>query len=148
MNALHQIIQLACKNQGCGGRIWQQGPHSHVDEGVQAFKSKTLKCTSIRAKFASWTTLNVNNGVCCLSFKNYVPGESKASPNVDINVLFKIVVLEIKHIFIFFLLKNLQHFLHQKLKNFKVSTRSNKYELIYECILLFVAFQSTFFHMV
>jgi len=46
---------IGLKNQGCDGGIWQQGPpHSHVDEGVQAFKSKMLKCTSIKSKFASW----------------------------------------------------------------------------------------------
>jgi hypothetical protein len=41
-----------------------------------------------------------------------MPGESEASPNVDINVLFKTLILKIKHLFLF---KNLQHFLHYKL---------------------------------
>jgi hypothetical protein len=39
------------------------------------------------------TTLNVSDGVYCLSSGNYVPRESKASFNVDINVLFHDVVL-------------------------------------------------------
>jgi hypothetical protein len=47
------------------------------------------------------TTPNVNDGVCCLSLGNYVPRESKASPNVDINVFTITLILEIKHIYIF-----------------------------------------------
>ncbi len=39
------------------------------------------------------TTLNASDGVCCLSFGNCVPRESKASFNVDISVLFKTLVL-------------------------------------------------------
>jgi hypothetical protein len=34
------------------------------------------------------TTPNVNDGVCYVSFGNYVPGESKDFLNVDINFLF------------------------------------------------------------
>jgi len=71
-------------------------------------------------------------------------GESKASLNIDISVLFKTLILKIKHLFIF---KNLQHFLHYKLKCLKVSTRFNKHELIHEHLLLFMNFLFTFFHM-
>jgi hypothetical protein len=38
------------------------------------------------------TSLNINDGVYCLSLKNCVPGESKASPNVDINVFTKTLI--------------------------------------------------------
>jgi hypothetical protein len=53
------------------------------------------------------TTLNVNDGVHYLYFGNLVLGELEAFPNLDINVLFKTLILEIKHIFIFVLLKNM-----------------------------------------
>ncbi len=49
------------------------------------------------------TIPNVSDGVCCLFFRNYVPRESKDFFNIDINVLFKTLVLEIKHIFILFI---------------------------------------------
>ncbi len=77
-------------------------------------------------------TLNVNDGQC-LSFEIYVPGELEASFNVDISVLLKTLVLTLRHIYLFFFIKNLQHFLCWKFKSLKnkVSTRSNKYELIY-----------------
>lgn len=44
-------MQLAWKNQGCGGGIWQQGPHSNVDEGVQASKSKMLNAPPLKPDF-------------------------------------------------------------------------------------------------
>jgi selenocysteine-specific translation elongation factor len=46
-------------------------------------------------------TLNVKDGVCCLSSRNYVSGESEASPNIDINVFTKTLILEIKHIYLY-----------------------------------------------
>ncbi len=49
------------------------------------------------------TTLNVNDGVCCLFSGNYIPRESKAFLNVDINVFTKTLILEIKHIYFLFL---------------------------------------------
>jgi len=49
------------------------------------------------------TIPNVSDGVCCLSFGNYVPRESKAFSNVDINVLSKTLILKIKHIFLLFI---------------------------------------------
>ncbi len=77
-------------------------------------------------------TPNVNDEQC-LSFEIYVPGELKTSFNVDVNVLLETLVLTLRHIYWFFFLKNLQHFLCWKFKSLKnkVSTRSNKYELIY-----------------
>jgi hypothetical protein len=90
--------------------------------------------TSLSIGELSLTILNVSDGVCGLSSGNYVQGELKASPNIDISVLFKTLILKIKHILLF---KNLQHFLHQKLKNFKVSTKFNKRKLIHECLLVF-----------
>jgi len=38
--------------------------------------------------------LSVKDGVCCLSSRNCVPGESEASPNVDINVFTKTLIQE------------------------------------------------------
>jgi len=75
---------------------------------------------------------NVNDGQC-LSFEIYVPWELETSLNVDVSVLLKTLILTLKHIFIYFSSKILQHFLHWKFKGLKnkVSTRSNKYELIY-----------------
>jgi hypothetical protein len=77
-------------------------------------------------------TSNVNDGQC-LSFEIYVPRELEASFNVDVSVLPETLVLTLRHIYLFFFLKNLQYFLCWKFKSFKnkVSTRSNKYELIY-----------------
>jgi hypothetical protein len=49
------------------------------------------------------TIPNVNDGVCCLFSGNYVLGESKASPNIDISVLSKTIILKIKNIFLLFL---------------------------------------------
>jgi len=61
---------------------------------------------------------NVNDGVCYLSSGNYVPRESEASPNVDINVLTKILILEIKHIFLLFFSKTYNIFLYKKSQGF------------------------------
>jgi hypothetical protein len=82
-------------------------------------------------------TPNVNDGVCCLSLGNCVPEESKASPNVDINVFTKIVFLEIKHIFFLFLSTTYNTFY---IKSLKVSTRSNKHELTQKHSLSFINF--------
>jgi hypothetical protein len=61
--------------------------------------------TSLSTCELGLTTSNVSDGVYCLSFKNYVPRKSKALPSVDINVLSKILILKIKHVFILFLSK-------------------------------------------
>jgi hypothetical protein len=90
---------------------------------------------------------NVSDGVCCLYSRNYVPGESKAFPNVDINVLSKTLILKIKHIY-FYLFQKLVTFFILVLKSLKVSIKSNKHELIHERLLSFVNFIFTFFHMV
>jgi hypothetical protein len=66
--------------------------------------------TSLSTNELGLTTPNVNDGVCCLFCRYYVLGESKASPNIDISVLFKTLILKIKKLFLLFLLKNLQHF--------------------------------------
>jgi hypothetical protein len=63
--------------------------------------------TSLSIGELSPTIFNVSDGVCCVFSRNYVPRESEAFHNVAIIVLFKTLVLEIKHIFIFFLFKNL-----------------------------------------
>jgi hypothetical protein len=63
-------------------------------------------------------TPNVSDGVCCLSFKNCVLGESKASPNIDANVLFKTLTLKIKHLFFDFFSKTYNIFY---IRNKKVS---------------------------
>ncbi len=85
------------------------------------------------------TTPNVKDGVCCLSSGNYVPGESEASPSVDINVFSKTLIQEIKHIFIFLYF----YFFQQSttffyIKSLKVSTRFNDHELIQEHSLFFI----------
>jgi hypothetical protein len=110
------------------------------------FGSPTIPCSSkgLSACDLSLATPNVNDGVCCLSSGNYVLGESKASPNIDINVFSKTLILQIKHIYIyifFISFHNLQHFF---IKNLKVLTRFNEHGLIQEHSykLLF-----TFFHM-
>jgi len=41
----------------------------------------------------------------------------------------KTLIRKIKHIFLLFLFKNLQHFLYQKLESLKVSTRSKNMNL-------------------
>jgi hypothetical protein len=64
------------------------------------------------------TAFNVNDGVRCLYFGNYVSRELKASPNVDINALSKTLILKIKHLFFLFLSKIYNIFLY---KNKKVS---------------------------
>jgi hypothetical protein len=73
------------------------------------------------------TTLNVNDGVYCLSSGNCVPGELEASLNVDINFFTKTLILEIKHIFFLFLSTTYNIFY---IKSLKVWTRSNEHELI------------------
>jgi hypothetical protein len=93
------------------------------------------------------TTPNVNDGVCYLFSGNYVPRELEHSLNIDINVSSKTLILKIYHIYFLFLFKNIQHFLHQKLKSLKFSIRSNKHELIHERLLFFVDFLFTFSHM-
>ncbi len=85
------------------------------------------------------TTFNVNDGVYCLSSGNCVRGESKASPNVDINVLTKTLILKIKHIF---LSKSYNTFY---IKSLQVSIRSSKHELIHERLLSFIDFYLHFF---
>ncbi len=77
-----------------------------------------------------------------------MPWELKDFPNIDISVSSETLILKIKHIYFLFLLKNLQHFLHQKQKNPKVSTRCNKHEFIDERLLLLVDFLFTLSHMV
>jgi len=57
-------------------------------------------------------TPNVSDGVCCLFFRNYVPRNLKASPNVDICVLLKTLALKKKHVFIFFFSKTYNIFFH------------------------------------
>jgi len=42
------------------------------------------------------TSLDVNDGVCCLPSKNCVLVESKASRKIDVSVLFKTLSLKIK----------------------------------------------------
>jgi hypothetical protein len=69
------------------------------------------------------TTPNVNDGVYYLPSGNCVPGESEASPNVDINVFTKTLILEIKHILFLFLSTTYNTFY---IKSLKVSTRSNE----------------------
>ncbi len=88
------------------------------------------------------TTPNVNDGVCCISSGNYVPGESEASLNVDINVFTKTLILKIKHIFFLFLSTTYNTFY---IKSLKVSTRSNEHELIHEHSLSFINFYLHFF---
>jgi len=83
------------------------------------------------------TTPNVNDGVCCISSGNYVPGESEASLNVDINVFTKTLILEIKHIFFLFLSTTYNTFY---IKSLKVLTRSNEHELTHEHSLSFIKF--------
>jgi hypothetical protein len=83
------------------------------------------------------TSPNVNDGVCCLSSGNYVPGQSKVSPNIDINVFTKTLILEIKHIFFLFLSTTYNTFY---IKSLKVSTRSNEHELTHEHSLSFINF--------
>jgi hypothetical protein len=51
------------------------------------------------------TIPNVSDGVCCLSFGNCASKELEASPNVDISVLSKTLILKIKHIFLLILSK-------------------------------------------
>jgi len=51
------------------------------------------------------------------------------------------------YIYFLFITKNLQHFLHKKQNNLKVSTRCNKHELLYEHLLFFGDFLFTFSHM-
>ncbi len=77
-----------------------------------------------------------------------MPWELEDSPNIDISVSSETLILKIKHTFFLFFLKNLQHFLHQKQKNFKVLTRCNKHELIDERLLLLVDVLFTLSHMV
>jgi len=65
------------------------------------------------------TTPNVNDGVGCLFSGNCVPRESGASPNVDINVFTKTLILEIEHIFYFFQQPTtFLFFFHKKFKGF------------------------------
>jgi hypothetical protein len=64
------------------------------------------------------TTSNVSDGVCYLFSRNYVPTDLRASPNVDISVLLKTLALKIKHVFIYFLFKNIQHFFSLETKGF------------------------------
>jgi hypothetical protein len=85
----------------------------------------------------SLETRNVNDGVCCLSLGNYVPGESEASPNVDINVFTKTLILEIKHISFLFLPTTYNT---SYIKSLKVWTRSNEHELTQEHSLSFINF--------
>jgi hypothetical protein len=56
-------------------------------------------------------TPNVNDGVYCLFLRNYVPGES----NVNINVLTKTLILEIRHIFCLFLSITFNTFYNKKI---------------------------------
>jgi hypothetical protein len=91
--------------------------------------------TSLSTSNFSPTILNVNDGVYCLSFENYVPRESEASLNININIK------------PFFFQKLITFFISE-LKSFKVSTRSNKYELIHDHLLSFVNFLFTLFHTV
>jgi hypothetical protein len=56
--------------------------------------------TSLSTRELGPTTPNVSDGVCCLSSGNCLLGELEASPNVDINVLYKTLILKIKHIYI------------------------------------------------
>ncbi len=71
-------------------------------------------------------TPNVNDGVYCLSSGNYVPGESEASPNVDINVFTKTLLLKIKHIYFLFLLITYDIF-YKKSKGFNKVLRTWAY---------------------
>jgi len=52
--------------------------------------------TSLSISELDLTTLNVSDGVYCISFGNYVPRELEASPNVDISVSFKTLILKKK----------------------------------------------------
>ncbi len=88
-------------------------------------------------------TPNVNDGVGCLSSGNCVPGESGASPNVDINVFTKTLILEIKHIY-FISFNNLQHFIFF-IKSLKASTRSYEHKFTREHSLSFIDFYLHFF---
>jgi hypothetical protein len=82
---------------------------------IIASSSKGLS-TSLSTCELGPTTPNVNDGACCLFFGNYLSRELKVSLNIDISVLLKTLVLKIKHVFIFLLFKNLQHFFSLKTK--------------------------------
>jgi len=75
---------------------------------------------------------------------NCVPGESEASPNVDINVFTKTPILEIKRIFFFFFFFSTTYNIFY-IKSLKVSTRSNEHELTQEHSLSFINFYLHFF---
>jgi hypothetical protein len=80
--------------------------------------------------------------VCCLFSRNYVQRESEASPNVDINVFTKTLILEIKHIYIyiymFYFFQQPTTFFY--IKSLKVLTRFNEHGLTQEQSLFFLNF--------
>jgi hypothetical protein len=73
--------------------------------------------------------------------------EGNYKPLLTLTLVFKTLILKIKHIYFLFLFKNYQHFLHKKLKNLKISTKFNEHEFIHERLLFFVDFLFTFSHM-
>ncbi len=82
------------------------------------------------------STPNVKDGVYCLSSGNCVLGESEASPNVDINVFIKTLILETKHIYNLFYFQQPTTFFY--INSLNVSTRLNEHALTQEHSLSFI----------
>jgi hypothetical protein len=96
-------------------------------------------------------TFNVNDGQC-LSFEIYAPGELEAYFNVDVSVMFKTLVLTLKHIFIYFSFQKTYHifyFANSKVSRIQFQQGPTNMNLFTcnECLLLSLDFLFAFFHM-
>jgi hypothetical protein len=96
-------------------------------------------------------TPNVNDGQCQI-FEIYVLEELEAFLNVDTSILLKRLVLSFKHIFIYFSFQksyNIFYIGNAKVSRirFQQGPTNMKLFMCNECLLLFVDFLFTFFHM-